>query len=302
MKINKYLGRGIHNETFLKSLKKGKLKSLMYTINKEDHKDLDVQIRSDYLNIYYNGGNIAKIRGEESVEFDEFYFCLDTDRTRAEVLKDQGFVNELKEKRDLLVQKFKNGNYVDYFAEAKEVMDEWLYAYDKPEQKVKQKIALENSFGESDYTIIDLEYEVSVRSPFACELLGKNGKAKKPRFDIIAVDKAGKLCVIELKRGSGALTGVAGLKEHYDCYQHSIALKPEAFIAEMKMILQQKQDFNLIDKQVEIKSLTPEFMFAYAYASSHKEREDRLFEREYKKINAAINVIKLEQGSFKLLK
>lgn len=57
---------------------------------------------------------------------------------------------------------------------------------------------------------------------------------------------------------------------------------------------------NLIDKQVEIISPVPEFMFAYAYASNHKEREDRLFEREYKTLNAAVQVIRVKEGSVKL--
>ncbi len=302
MKNEKYLGRGIHSEQFIKALESGNLKPMLDLLNTEKHGDLDVQIRNNYLNIYYNGGNIAKVRGENSIEFDEFYFCLEKDRSRNEILKDQASMDKLKEKRDALIQKFKTGDYAAYFSDAKKVMNAWLSEYNKPERKEQHQLSLENRYGQSDYTIIDLEYQVSTESAFACKLKGANGKPKKPKFDIIAVDKDGKLCVIEFKKGPGALTGVAGLKEHYECYNHSIGLNHEPFMDEMKNVLKQKQSLNLIDKQVEIKSLAPEFMFAFAYASNHKEREERLFEREYKKINAAINVIKLKEGSFNLLK
>ena len=302
MKKEKYLGRGIHSEQFIKALLSGHLKPMLDVINTEEHSNLDVQIRNNYLNIYYNGGNIARLRNEKSIEFDEFYFSLEKDRSRNEILKDEATMAELKLKRDLLIQKFKKGNFAEYFSEVKEVMDAWVLEYSKPELKEQHQLTLENRFGQSDYTIIDLEYQVSTESAFACKLTGANGKPKKPRFDIIAVDKDGKLCVIEFKKGPGALTGVSGLKEQYECYSHSIGLNHEPFIDEIKNLLKQKQSFNLIDKQVKIKSLTPEFMFAFTFASNHKEREERLFGREYKKINAAITVIKLKEGSYKLLK
>lgn len=301
MKNEKYLGRGIHSDKFIKALESGNLKPMLDVINTDKHSDLDVQIRNDYLNIYYNGGNIAKVSSENSIDFDKFYFCLEKDRSRNEIQKDDALMGELKEKRDQLIQKFKNGDYAAYFSEAKEVMDAWLSEYNKPERKEQHQLSLENRYGQSDYTIIDLEYEVSTQSAFACKLKGANGKPKKPRFDIIAVDKVGKLCIIEFKKGSGALTGVSGLKEHYDCYNHSIGLNHEPFMDEMKNILKQKQSLNLIDEQVKITSSVPEFMFAYAYASNHKEREERLFEREYKTLNAAVRVIKLKEGSVKLL-
>lgn len=302
MENEKYLGRGIHSEKFIKALVSGNLKPMLDAINTDEHSDLDVQIRNDYLNIYYKGGNIAKVRSESSVDFDMFYFCLEKDRSRNEISKDLAAMEKLKEKKTQLIQKFEKGDYAAYFVEAKEVLDAWLSEFNKPERIAQHQLSLDNRYGQSDYTIIDLEYEVSSKSNFACKLKGANGKPKKPKFDIIAVDKEGKLCVIEFKRGSGALTGVSGLKEHYDGYNQSIGLNPEPFVAEIKNLLKQKQDLNLIDKQLEIVSQVPEFMFAYAYASNHKEREDRLFEREYKTLNATVPIIKLKKDSVKLLK
>ncbi len=301
MKNKKYLGRGIHSEKFIKALSSGHLKPMLDLINTDKHSDLDVQIRNNYLNIYYAGGNIAKLNNEKSIDFDMFYFCLEKDRSRNDLLKDQAVMGDLKLKRDELIQKFKKGDYDAYFTEAKAVIDTWLREFKKPEQMEQHQISIENRYAKSDYTIIDLEYQVSSESPFACKL-EVNGKAKKPKFDIIAVDKTGKLCVIAFKKGTGALAGASGINEQTMCYTQSIGLNYEPFIEEMKNLLKQKQMFQLVDKAVEITSPYPAFMFAYAYDSTNIAREDRLFNREYAKIKATIPVIKLAKGSFKLLK
>jgi glyoxylase-like metal-dependent hydrolase (beta-lactamase superfamily II) len=129
-------------------------------------------------------------------------------------------------------------------------------------------------------------------------LLKDKGKPKKPRFDIIAINKQGKLCVIELKKGTAALTNTSGLKEHWDCYQESIGRNYKPFMNEMEKLLEQKQDFDLIDKQLKIKCPVPEFMFAYSYdGNSSEENQDKVFLKECNKIDTAIHVIKLAKGT-----
>ena len=299
MKKEKYIGRGIHNDSFKDALLNGNLKTMLEVLKTEDHKDLDLQIRSNYMNIYYSGGNIAKINNENSIYFDEFYFWLDKSVSREEILKDPSLVAELKKKKNELCQKFISGKYSEYFSEAKKVMDLWFNQNPKPERKEQHQLALENRYGKSDYTILDLEYEVSAKSPFACTY--PSGKPKKPRFDIVAVNKSGQLCVIEFKKGTGALAGASGLKEHYECYKHSIGQNSQAFMDEMKALLEQKQSLNLIDSHVKIEEAYPKFLFAFSYSTKDLEREDRIFDREFKKIKDSIQVIKLKNGSVSLL-
>lgn len=302
MKNVKYLGRGIHNENFIESLKIGNLKKMLQVINNDNR--LDVQIRNDYLNIYYRGGNIARVKSESIVEFDKFYFYLDMKNTPKKDLnpKDKVFT-ELTLQRDLLIAKFKEGKYKDYFKQAKTVMNKWLKINPKPERMEQHKLSIQNKYNKSDYTIIDLEYQVSTDSDFACTYIGKEkGEPKKPRFDIIAVNKQGKLCVIELKKGTRALTNTSGLKEHWDCYQNSIGQNHQPFMNEMENLLKQKQAFDLIDKQLKIKSPIPEFMFAYSYDNNtSKEYQDKVFLKECNKIDSAIHVIKLPKGTLKLM-
>lgn len=299
---NSYLGRGIHNLKFLESLRTGNLTQMLTVINND--KDLDIQIRNDYLNIYYKGGNICKVNSEKRIEFDMFYFYLEMKNSPTKAIKkDPTAVMALKTQRDLLVSKFEKRDYLGYFAEAKVVMDKWFLINPKLERMEQHNLSVENQFKKSDYTIIDLEYQVSTESAFACTFSprGKD-KPKKPRFDIIAINKQGKLCVIELKKGVGALGNTSGLKEHWDCFRCSIGSNHSPFMKEMSNILEQKISLNLIDNQVRINYPVPEFVFAYVYDDKTTvEEQDRRFNEEYNKIGESIPVIKLKGGSYKLL-
>ncbi len=292
-----YLGRGIHDEKFLTSLEKGKLRSMLDVINND--KLLDVQIRNNYLNIYYRGGNIAKINSENSIEFDKFYFYLDMDKTpKNKIEKGEKVYLDLKKKKNELVSSFKDGDYEQYFDKSKRIMDKWLDKMAKEEREAQHKLSVNNQYGKSDYTIIDLEYQVSVLGEFKCEFPKEN--PKKPRFDIIAVDQYGNLCVIELKKGAKALRGTSGLVEHWQCYNASIGRNEQPFIKEMTKVLKQKQGFGLIDKAVVINSNKIKFLFAYIYDNEPKEYQDKVFKTEYDKIEQPIDVLIVKEDTYKL--
>lgn len=302
MNDEKYLGRGIHNEIFVKSLQNGHLKQMLSVINGDNN--LNVQIRKDYLNIYYKGGNIGKVNSENSVEFDKFYFYTEMKEIpKKEIENNAQIIKNLTIKRNALVLKFKQKLYAEYFREAKDIMDIWFKLNPKPERLEQHQLAIENQYNKSDYTILDIEYEVSMKSEFACTYTpqGKD-KPKKPRFDIIAINRQGKVCVIELKKGTGALENTSGLKEHYDCYKQSIALNCQPFMNEMNGLLEQKQSFGLIDKRLKIESPNPEFMFAYSYDDKMSiEVQDKRFQDAVSKIGSTIHLIKIQKGKSKLL-
>ena len=299
----KYLGRGIHNEKFYKSLTEGKLNKMIELIRNDE--DLDIQIRNNYLNIYYKGGNIARVKSENSVEFDKFYFYFDSETTPKKNIKNETKTCEnLKSERNLLLVKFKEGKYLDYFSEVKMIMKKYNDSVKKKKnERIEQhSLSKENQYNKSDYTIIDLEYEVSIKSEFPCTYI-PSGKVepKKPKFDIIAVNKSGKLCVIEFKKGKGALSGTSGLKEHWLCYENSIFKNHEPFMKEMKNLLSQKQNLNLIDKEVKILNPIPEFMFAYSYDDKHThDEQDIAFDDKYNKIGKTIKVLRLPYNTFQL--
>ena len=295
-----YLGRGIHDKNIAESLMNGKLRQMLIAISND--KDLDVQIRKNYFNIYYHGGNIARVINENRIEFEMLYFNVEDIPTKDLKLNPVKY-KYLKSQRDSMIAKFIDGKYEDYFALAKEVMERWFKKNPNPERLEQHHLSIENQYNKSDYTIIDLEYEVSTLSDFACtyKQAGKE-KPKKPKFDIIVINKQGKLCVIELKKGLDALDNTSGLQEHWDCYKQSIGRNHEPFMREMAFLLKQKQDFNLIDKQVVINSPEPEFMFAYAYNDKKSKQEQyKKFHEKCNKVDPNIPILTLAYGTRKLM-
>lgn len=137
-----YLKRGEFKPILANAIKKnGRWWSILnYIINSSS--DFDVQVRANYLNIYYAGGNILRIN-PKSLFVDEFYFHTDIDEkdrnTRKSVIVDkakhgnkraQGIIEELKKKRDGVKAVIEVGNASDeavrfYFDTMKEQMEKW---------------------------------------------------------------------------------------------------------------------------------------------------------------------------------
>ena len=156
-------------------------------------------------------------------------------------------------------------------------MDAWEKALNTigishDEKNVQQEISMNNR-GATHYTVIDVEYAVSRNSNFFY-----NGELEKkvPRFDIIAVDKKGQLYVIELKTGLGAIEGVSGIREHIDCFNHTIGRDTTGdFRKEMTDLLEQKKALNLIDENTKIdETKEPLFIFAFSDKKGQNQYND----------------------------
>lgn len=234
------------SESFVKKLN-GEWKPLLDYILSDS--ELDMQIRNNYINVYYQGGNILKIR-PCSFEFDKAYLNY----------------SEKKEEFSLLPPKEINQAKVNqYFSTTKNIMNKW---YEKAkeiksteERREQQQIALANRKN-TDYVVLDLEYAVSTGSDF--KYTGSVEGKKKPRFDIIAINK-GQLIVIELKKGLKALGGKSGIADHIDSFEYTIGRDHKGeFVKEMKKLLKQKQELGILDKSLEITNDNPKFVFAFA--------------------------------------
>ena len=266
--------RKISNEKFWKNLTEGEYKEIIAFASQREN-ELDVQIRDNYLNIYYQGGNLLRVH-PRSLYFDEFYFhrgAKDMRKThlidkckkgdKACIARWEDYKNRRKEMLDLL----KKRGMATYCKEMKRIMKEWeadlhTIGISHDEKNAQQQISMNNR-GATDYTVVDLEYAVSTTSNFKY-----NGDSTKkvPRFDIIAVDKSGQLYVIELKTGLKAIDGNSGIRAHIDCFDHTIRRDSNNdFINEMDELLKQKQELNLIDKNVFIdKTRKPQFIFSFS--------------------------------------
>ena len=314
--LSSYLGRGLHSEKWATAFdKEGKLGGLIEMVKNDD--ELVLQIREDYFNVYYKGGNMLKVSSENSFQFDYNYFkceiSLDTQEQRKKRIdKRRSILESLKNTRD----------YKTFIDEMKKLMDKyWIWLYNEKHRSLHEKdtqhaLCISNTES-TDYTIIDLEFQVSTRKDctyhyepsslprhpgiYVCE--------KSPRFDIIAVRNSDRrLCVIELKNGLDALVGKSGIGDHADSFEGSIGKNPLAeltFTKEMEKVVSDKKRLKLLSDDFYIDEKLPiEFIYAYAFKSEDengKKAERDSFLREQEKACCMnYKVIYLNKGDFTL--
>ena len=314
--LSSYLGRGLHSEKWATAFdKEGKLGGLIEMVKNDD--ELVLQIREDYFNVYYKGGNMLKVSSENSFHFDYNYFkceiSLDTQEQRKKRIdKRRSILDSLKNTRD----------YKTFIDEMKKLMDKyWIWLYNEKHRSLHEKdtqhaLCISNTES-TDYTIIDLEFQVSTRKDctyhyepsslprhpgiYVCE--------KSPRFDIIAVRNSDRrLCVIELKNGLDALVGKSGIGDHADSFEGSIGKNPLAeltFTKEMEKVVSDKKRLKLLSDDFYIDEKLPiEFIYAYAFKSEDengKKAERDSFLREQEKACCMnYKVIYLNKGDFTL--
>ena len=273
--------RKISNEKFWKNLTEGEYKEIIDFASQREN-ELDVQIRDNYLNIYYQGGNLLRVH-PRSRYFDEFYFHRGAKDIRkmhlikSDKTEDKEQVAFYQRKRDEMFSILRNKGMAAYSAKMKEIMKEWdadlhTIGISHDEKNAQQQISMNNR-GETDYAVVDLEYAVSKTSSVYYK--GKLEK-KVPRFDIIAVDKTGQLYVIELKTGLKAIDGNSGIRAHMDCFEHTIGRDSKNdFINEMDELLRQKQELKLIENNARIDTTKkPQFIFAFSDEPGKNQYED----------------------------
>lgn len=297
--------RLITSKELLHKLTNGEYKEIIEFAAKREN-NLDVQIRDNYLNIYYKGGNLLRIH-PRSFFFDEFYFHRNMKQQRKTNLIEKAekgdriaiaLWDQYKEHRQRLFDVLKGeGGFSRYCEEMKAVMDEWEKELKSIEishdEKNEQQLISMNNRGNTAYTVIDLEYAVSTTSGFKY-----NGSGKKvvPRFDIIAVDKFGQLFVIELKTGLGAIDNESGIGPHMDCFDNTIGIDEKGeFLQEMYNLVEQKKEFKLIASSTTVDiNKKPQFIFAF----SDKKGENNFneFKRACKEVGFNGKIIYLDSS------
>jgi len=197
---------------------------------KQDH-TLMLSIRADYINVYYRGGNILRIKGQSNDSYSAFF---DYNYNKSGV-PGPDLPNAIRSQHEART-------WVDSFQDLKGIMDFYFSEHSKPEREFQQLIARENNFStianQSEYFVSDIE--------FADSALGA-------RFDILAIRwlvsqrKSTSDCrpaLIEMKYGDGALSGNAGVLKHLQDIDALISNgdKYKALLETMEM------QFNQLDK------------------------------------------------------
>lgn len=200
--------RGLSTE-FMDDFKTGILKPILNLVKKDD--TLCLQIRNDYVNVYYRGGNIMDIKRNKNSYISSFnlgYFKL------AEVERKNSIIGKLPKN---ITNEEQANKWVENIPFIKQIMDEYFTKYSKNEREYQQLIARENNnsviSNETDYFITDIEYT--------------HTDSKDSRFDLIGIKWEStsqkrqnpnncRLVIIEMKYGDGAITGKAGIKKHLE--------------------------------------------------------------------------------------
>ncbi len=169
------------NNAFISDLTKGNLSFFLRQVL-QNRKELCLEIRNGYINIYYKGGNLLRITQKKngySFHFDAKYCLHKEDDTNYELL------NNLPSD-DVAI-------HVKYFDLMKREMDTWFEKHPKPERDFQHALLVSNP------CVVDIEYQFG----------------KSMRLDMLMVIED-KLIIVENKYGTGAIGGKSGIKEHYE--------------------------------------------------------------------------------------
>lgn len=181
--------RGLE-QGFVHDLKEAHLKPIYDLLT--DPK-LCLEIRGNYINIYYQGGNalkISKIKAGYRFDFDEKY-CIGS----ASRLK-QPIVNALKSNEPQRIQTI--------FPMILESMDTYFRIHPKLERDIQHDLITGSHQG---LNIVDIEYRDPGHSPHTCRI---------DMLGVVKVDKRYRLVIIENKQGTKSIGGSSGIKKHYD--------------------------------------------------------------------------------------
>jgi len=202
---------------------------------KQDH-TLMLSIRKDYINIYYRGGNILRVKEQRNSSYSAFF---DNEYNKSG-MPSPSLPDAIESQHEARI-------WVDSFQDLKGILDFYFSEYSKPEREFQQLVARENNFStianQSEYFISDIE--------FADSALGA-------RFDILAVRwlvsqrKSTSNCrpaLIEMKYGDGALSGNAGVLKHLQDIDALVSIgdKYKALLETMEMQFNQLDELGLLN-------------------------------------------------------
>lgn len=201
---------------FINDLLYGELAFFLSKV-KENRRTLSLEIRKNYINIYYRGGNLLKIvqtRKGYTFYFDAKY-CKHNNGQNFDLL------NNLHSD-DIAA-------YKSHFQLMMQEMDYWFAEHPKPERDYQHQLLVNNP------EIVDIEYQIG----------------RRMRLDMLLFT-GDKLLIVENKYGTGAIGGKAGVAEHYSdiCEVLNDPALLDELIESACHISQSKKTLGLVDTEI----------------------------------------------------
>ncbi len=231
-----YDSRGLSDKPFIHDLQEGVLAPLLDRVQKD--RSLDMEIRHEYVNIYYRGGNLLRVSRDNRHSGYLAHFNVNYGPTLKATLPGERIVRDPDTRA-----------WLDKFPAMKNAMDLFLGRISKDERASQQMVVYENNVGSSaggsDYFIVDIEYDNHQGARFDLVALrwDSDSTARKLQKNYLP-----RLTAIEMKTGDSAMSGKSGLLDHYDdwvAFFSQPGLLGE-FKREMLLVFEQKRALGLI--------------------------------------------------------
>jgi len=242
------MARKISN-TFLKELTENSLTQILNYVKYDD--TLDMELRGESVMIYYRGGKILEIKDKsyELVGLDEGYL-----------------LGKIIENPTLKTIE-------DYFPKAKHFIDCYvLIERSQWEKEIQQRIVQENNYSDNsndtDFFIIDMEYQDIGRADIVALRWDSTGHARK-----LPSNYKPKITIFEVKQGIDSISGKSGMYSHLKDFNDFIADKKRVddFKQDMIDVFQQKRKLGLIrpinDNKHEVTKVDVEIDFIFILAN-----------------------------------
>jgi hypothetical protein len=242
------------NAQFIQDLKSGNL--AFFLEQARNNPDICMEIRKDYVSMYYKGGCALRIEQHGkgyTFDFDSKY-CLNKG-------------NDGKAASFKSLNRRDTSAYKEAFQDILREMDSWFARYLKAERLFQHNLIKNN---QEQLVILDIEYAgwTSAKKLFRLDMLG-----------VVRADDAYKLIVFENKFGGGAIGGAAGLRKHYDDIV-DILKNPDAredLVASAIEIARIKVELGLLRVPLDLK---PDMEIEILFLMAGFNRESQAIERE----------------------
>jgi hypothetical protein len=220
----------------IKELKEGKFKKLLSEIKNDPELSLEIRTGGE-AKVYYSKGLILTLSTKKVERLSSMY------------IKDGRPVPELDLK-----------NPKKYLSEAKELVRTHSK---KLEFSIQQNIAMSNQSADSEFFIVDMEYQFPQK-----EIPKEKRLNEKTRIDLVGIERnTGDIVLFELKQGLSALSGKSGAEDHFTRTDAHIKY-PEfrkALNEDVTSIIEDKKELGLIGMNVPELSGKIKMLYIFAY-------------------------------------